>query len=489
MLNACTIIACNYLPFARVLANSLLLHHPAAAFTVLLIDDEERRISSADERVRYLRLSDLDLDPAEVRRLAGIYDVTELATAVKPLLLSRLLDDGAEEAIYLDPDIKVYDVLDHASVLAGEHGIVLTPHTMRPFPKDDRRVDGLFILAAGVYNLGFIGVSGRARPFLDWWWQTTRRHAIVDVTRNLFTDQRWIDYVPCFFDHAILKDPGYNVAYWNLHARELTTQDGAYRVDGQPLRFFHFSGFNIKKPWLLSKYQEQRPRVLLSEHPSLSRLCRDYAEAVEEAGGVKSDQPYGWSRTSCGLELTTRMRRLYREAVLAAEGKGGAEPPNPFDAAHPGDFVAWLNQPETNGVTGVSRYIASIHADRLDLQIQFPALDGPDAVRFINWLWRDSDISEAIPPELLPIEPVAFSEAATVAESPRLSEGVCVAGYFRAELGIGEAGRALVRALEHAAVPHSTVTYDVTLSRQLHGFSDRTSLVQYRHQAAVRERR
>ena len=40
-----------------------------------------------------------------------------------------------------------------------QHGIVLTPHMMQPFPKDGRQIDELFILAAGVYNLGFIAVG------------------------------------------------------------------------------------------------------------------------------------------------------------------------------------------------------------------------------------------------------------------------------------------------------------------------------------------
>ena len=59
----------------------------------------------------------------------------------------------------------------------------------------------------------------------------------------MFTDQRWVDFAPSFFDHFILKDPTYNVAYWNLHERDLEWTDGRYLVNGQPLTFFHFSGF------------------------------------------------------------------------------------------------------------------------------------------------------------------------------------------------------------------------------------------------------
>ena len=189
---------------------------------------------------------------------------------------------------------------------------------MQPFPRDDRQVDGFFVLSAGVYNLGFVAIAPSARPFLDWWWQVTRREALSDVSRNMFTDQRWVDFVPGFFDHTILKDPGYNVAYWNLHGRELTHDGNRYLVDGAPLRFFHFSGFDIRTPDVLSTHQGDRPRILLSDRPVLARLCRDYATDLGHAGlDVRERRAYGWSRAACGLDMTTRMRRLYRTGVMA----------------------------------------------------------------------------------------------------------------------------------------------------------------------------
>ena len=255
-----------------------------AAFTTLVIDADEGDTPEDDQRVKWLRLADLDLDRAELHRLAGIYDVTELSTAVKPLLLQRLLDQGCSEVVYLDPDIACYGALDEVCGLAQRHGIVLTPHTTVPLPPDGRGVDGFFILAAGIYNLGFIAVSSAARPFLEWWWGHTRRDAVSDVSRMMFTDQRVIDFVPAFFEPCLLKDPGYNVAYWNLHARTITREDG-YRVNGVPLRFFHFSGFDLEQPWLLSRNQGARPRILLSERPDVRELCEDYARRVLDARG------------------------------------------------------------------------------------------------------------------------------------------------------------------------------------------------------------
>jgi hypothetical protein len=170
---ACTICACNYLGYARVLAESFYAHHPDGTFVVLLIDDEQRRLTPGEDRIVWRRLADIGLDETEMRRVAAIYDVRELSTAVKPLLLRHLLDAGAETAIYLDPDIRIYGSLARVWDLAAEHGIVLTPHTTQPFPRDGSPVNSFYILAAGVYNLGFVGVGASARPFLDWW---GRRH-------------------------------------------------------------------------------------------------------------------------------------------------------------------------------------------------------------------------------------------------------------------------------------------------------------------------
>src|SRR6266508_977707 len=158
MITACAIIAGNYLPFVRVLADSFFAHHPCGSRTVLLIDDEAREIDLPDARIEWRRLSDIGLDPVEIHRLAGMFDVAELSGAIKPALLRRLLEEGRREVMYLDTDIRIYDSLEEAAALAHRHGLVLTPHTIEPLPKDGQQVDDLYVLAAGAYNLGFVAV-------------------------------------------------------------------------------------------------------------------------------------------------------------------------------------------------------------------------------------------------------------------------------------------------------------------------------------------
>ena len=470
METACTICACNYLAYARVLAESFHRHHPTGTFVVLLIDDEDRQLPE-DGRIVWRRLRDIGLDETEIRRLAAIYDVRELSTAVKPLLLRHLLDAGAGAVIYLDPDIRVYDSLAPVWDLAAQHGIVLTPHTMEPFPRDGCPVNNFYILAAGVYNLGFIGVGASARPFLDWWWQATRREALADVAKMMFTDQRWIDFVPSLFETYILKDPGYNVAYWNLHARTVTVEGDRHHVNGLPLRFFHFSGFDVDKPWLLSRHQGDRPRVLLSDRPPLRQLCQDYREALLRAGiATDAGRHYSWGTMASGIEFSEPMRRLYRTALLAAEQGSGPEPPDPFDTARPAAFLAWLNSPEDGGPRRVSRYLYQIYRSRVDLQMHFRDIHGADAPRYLEWIRHDGVVQARIPAELLPER--RSPEAAKRSDAPALEEGVNIAGYFRAELGIGEAARLLVSAVEAARIPYSTITTETgALSRQSHEFA------------------
>ena len=92
-------------------------------------------------------------------------------------------------------------------------------------------------------------------------------------------------------------------------------------------------------------------------------------------------------------------------------------------------------------------------------------LDLPPARRTTG---RDT---EGIPPELIPPPRPAMAEA-----PEPVTGGVNVAGYFRAEAGVGEAARHLLRGLDRAGIPHSTFTYEETLSRQGHAFEERGDL-------------
>ena len=155
-------------------------------------------------------------------------------------------------AVYLDPDMRLYAPLDEMFAAVREHGLVLSPHSLDPMPRDGKRPNEQDILIAGAYNLGFIGIGSGAfaDELLDWWAERLETDCIVDPSRGFFVDQRWIDLVPGMAESFhLLRDPGFNVAYWNLPARPVTRDaDGVLRAAGVPLRLFHFSGFDPHRP-------------------------------------------------------------------------------------------------------------------------------------------------------------------------------------------------------------------------------------------------
>ncbi|HEX7444390.1 MAG TPA: hypothetical protein VF320_10905, partial [Acidimicrobiales bacterium] len=264
-IHACSIVARNYLPQARVLASSWARHHPEAPLELLVLDDDAGTVQDEDEAFVVVRPGDLAIETQAWQEMAFIYDVTEFATAVKPPLLELLRRKHGGPVAYIDPDIEIFGRLDDAAALAGEHPIVLTPHMLRPMMDDGRRPSEHDILGCGVYNLGFICVGDGSETFLEWWGQRLRYHAIVDFRSSLFTDQRWVDFVPGYFDFVALRNPGYNVAYWNLPERILHQEAGRWFVDDEPLVFFHYSGFDPTRPWAVSKHLGTEPRVLFSE--------------------------------------------------------------------------------------------------------------------------------------------------------------------------------------------------------------------------------
>lgn len=474
-----TVVARNYSAHARVLANSVSRHHPGCRLKVLVLDDEPHVTAGAEPFDR-LALADLGIGTGEFQRMAGIYDLTELATSLKPWIFRRLLEATARPVIYLDPDIELFDSIEEAADLAARHGIVLTPHALEPMPRDGCMPGEREILLAGMYNLGFLALGGDVSRFLDWWQERLSWDCVIAPDQGLFVDQRWMDFVPGCFDHVILRDPSYNVAYWNVHGRPLRWTGTRYEVSGRPLRFFHFSGFSPDRPDELSRHQAGKPRVRLSDEPALAQLCVEYARRLEECGfaGCKHI-PYGLECLRSGLVLDSRMRMIYRRGLLQAE-RDGAAVPSPLDPAEADRFLEWLRAPDVEG-SDVSRYLRALYAERRDLQAAFPDLDGPDGRRFLEWVLVDGRAEPPIPEllrsnprprTLLPKAPLQRRSRPGPFESTgnRRQAGVNVVGYLRAENGVGEVARLLVTTLQEAGIPHAVVSWDETISRQEHPF-------------------
>jgi glycosyltransferase involved in cell wall biosynthesis/SAM-dependent methyltransferase len=456
LMDICTIIAKNYIGHARVLAESFYEHHPDGRMSVLVIDDFDRYIEPSDEPFDLIDIDSIGLDERD--RMAASYNVTELSTAVKPWLLRRLLKRSDCQAItYLDPDIWIYDSLEEVEGLALEHGLVLNPHLTAPLPDDGLRPHDQDILVAGAYNLGFISMrAGReSDDLLDWWSKRLLRDCVMDPENGYFVDQRWIDLAAALFpDPGILRDPGYNLAYWNLPRRTLRRNGDRYAVDGRPLRFFHFSGFDPLSPRELSRHQN---RIQLADSPALAELCSAYAEQVLAHGHEEArNWPYGWASLPGGVTLDQYSRKLHRAAVYESRLNGSV-----FRKKGAKRLVGYLNEPDELAArgSGVTRYLGEMYRTRADLQEAYPDLRGADAARFVDWVNAHAD-SIGIPPALRP-DGRAYDRNGQPAGSG-LRSGINIAGYMSSELGVGEAARQMSSALAAAGI--ETVELDIPVA-------------------------
>ncbi|HMP63286.1 MAG TPA: hypothetical protein PKA17_09455, partial [Phenylobacterium sp.] len=238
---------------------------------------------------------------------------------------------------YLDPDICVYAPLAQVRGALKRAPLALIPPLTRPLAGEASPND-LTILTSGGFNLGFMAARREAEIFalLDWWADKCRFDCRVDFRHGLFTDQKWMDLAPGLVsDLAVLRDPGLNTAYWNLEGRTLTRGGAGWQVNGQPLGFFHFSGFDPKSPGALSKHQD---RIVTPPGSPLAELLADYAEALLENGhGRASLIPYAYGRFPSGRRVTPAMRR--RALRAAREGEG-------FEAGLTAAVEAWMDGAE-----------------------------------------------------------------------------------------------------------------------------------------------
>jgi len=400
----CTIIAKNYLANARTLMSSVREHHPEIARSVLLVDSVDRFFDPDTEDFHIDLSSAL---PIPHNRLFHFkYSVLELSTAVKPYYLDLLFEErGFDVVLYCDPDIVLYDRLAPVLDALQRSIVVLTPHLTGPL--EDGRLPGeREIMQSGAYNLGFIGLrrSEETMRFLHWWQRKLYNDCISDIGQNLFVDQRWIDLVPGMFDGiAILRDPGLNVAYWNLPLREVAEREGKYRVNGVSLRFFHFSGYRIDHPASMSRYEDRytdalpAPLDVLFDSYRTQLLANGHADA--------SGWPFAYGAFPDGAPIPDICRRIVRDDPRL-QARFAAIQDRDLTSA----ILEWMNSPWDdwrNGQPLITQLAGRIYQRRNDVRAVFADVVRADRAAFAHWFISDGARQYHLSRSLL--EPVAAS--------------------------------------------------------------------------------
>jgi hypothetical protein len=307
-----TSAACNYLPKAQVLAVSIRKFHPEWRLHLALADlpcQEPALTSGYFDEIHLF--SDLEI-PNYLGWAFG-HTIVELSTAIKPFMLKKLLGrDDCGGVLYFDPDMVLFSPLNDITAFLTDGSAILTPHLLEPETDIAAIMDNeICSLKHGVYNMGFFGTgyNPEGLRFASWWADRVYHFCRDDIPNGLFTDQRWIDLVPAFFNNVvILKSPRFNVATWNITSRKLSGQvpDSLY-LNGEPLGFYHFTGFDSGAHVIMAgKYGH--------DQPLLEQLIRWYQESCRKFESNPEDNPvWQLSHFQDGTAILPAMRKIYRE--------------------------------------------------------------------------------------------------------------------------------------------------------------------------------
>jgi glycosyltransferase involved in cell wall biosynthesis len=438
------------MPLAKVLLESAREHHPEASIYLCLADSLLSEEEFYPEQCTVIPADELDIPDFE--NFAFRYDVMEFNTALKPFMIQRLLALGHKQIIYFDPDIQLFRPLEGVlAALQNGASFVLTPHICEPaeevpFPDD------LIFMRAGIFNLGFVAVGSglEAHRLLRWWARRLLYQCVNDQPNGVFVDQKFMDLMPAFADRVhILRDTTMNVAYWNLAQRLLSLDDdGTWRVDGRPLSFFHYSGFDPKHLSSLSRHTTGFSGPEISQ--PLSKLMVQYSQRLLTNGhGAIPAGLYAYGKFRSGTIIPDFIRRIFRDEHSAWSG-------NPFE-----NFEEYLGFPARGPWQGgagpfVTKLMSHLHDMHPWLKRTYDPNSPSGAPAYIDWLLKHGG---AVVGDLRLIEPALerYGNSARPLRTPPAKRlpgepDIDVIGYLRLASGVGEAGRLALRALERADI-------------------------------------
>ena len=340
--HAFTSFSYSYLSRARVLARSIRHRHPGWVLWAVITDKMPPDYSFDLRNEDFDRLITIEeLFPENTNRWIFGHDIVEACTAVKGRALQYIMaDPTADKVIYFDPDIAIFNDMTPVVELLDHNAIVLTPHQIDPEPSENVqaiRDNEIVSLEYGIFNLGFIAVnqSPEAHRFAKWWADRLYEWCHDRLDLGIFVDQKWCNLIPCFFNEVkVLRDPGYNVASWNLSQRTMSyDSDGVALINGELLRFYHFTKLGLVGETMTRRYAKDNTEIY--------ELWWWYRNQVAEATDPRI--PKGWWHYGAfdnGIPIKKSVRVLYRDRQDLRSTF-----PEPYKTGE-GSFFEWLKHNE-----------------------------------------------------------------------------------------------------------------------------------------------
>lgn len=283
----------NYLPQALVTIRSARRQGVASRFFFFAVDAPPstvaalREILNDEYWIEIFGPHDLDVGRESFLRAFAYFSPIEICCLAKYVGISHVLSlpGSSDYCVFADADVMFFSGLREPLGALSDVALLITPHQLGPC---NDSVEHEY-LQSGWINAGFLSVrkcDQNTPRILEWLVDRITRRGFFAPALGLYCDQSWLSLLPLVFRRqvALCDHPGMNVAYWNVSERKLEIQGGRLLVNGKPLIFFHFSGFDKLRRNRLSKHSD----VTFMLGSVLADICEQYQA---ELSGVEHLAP------------------------------------------------------------------------------------------------------------------------------------------------------------------------------------------------------
>ncbi len=278
-----TVVTYKYIKEAIISLESAKSHGSYSNFFIFLVDIKKDSLYLIDnyflEQYQWIKIFSIDQlctnSKQMMEKALVFHSPMELCSLSKYIALEYIisLDFASENIIYIDSDCYFFNDLKIATEILDNKAFLCTPHNVDSLNMFAERE----IIQAGWINSGFFIVNKKNKNLnliLKWLIERLYKLCFMSPELGIYCDQTWLTYMVQIFDKdsLVLKDPGYNVSYWNITNREFSKKNSYYYINGKKLIFFHFSGFSSNLENKLSNYSN----FYLSENTLIKEIFEEY---------------------------------------------------------------------------------------------------------------------------------------------------------------------------------------------------------------------
>lgn len=285
--NYCTIFDKGFLNRGLALYDSVLRHskEPFRHF-ILCVDDTTYDIL-AKMSLKYvtpIRMKDFESSSPEILEAKNNRNFLEYMWTLSSVFTYYVLHnfEDVEYVTYLDADLYFYDSPEIIFDDMKDNSVLIIPHNLPPWKKEKEE-------SVGKYNVGMVIFKNdeNGNNCLSWWRNECLKWCYEKPEPGKFGDQKYLDYFEEKFKKVyVCSHKGADLAGWNIRnfKGKIYAENEHTMIDGDPLVFFHFSGFKLYyPPSALLPFGPLNSYGYIVPSPEKTHIYAEYATALYKA--------------------------------------------------------------------------------------------------------------------------------------------------------------------------------------------------------------